>query len=72
MSTLQGLRYQLSRIQKPVWINKNPFLTNEDAIRVGYQTRQLFYQTYQKLPRRVVIHKELHLHRTRDKDSLKP
>lgn len=56
----QGLRYQLSRIQKPVWINKNPFLNKDDAIRVGYQTRQLFYQTYQRLPRRVVIHKRTH------------
>ncbi|MBS0151027.1 MAG: SIR2 family protein [Nitrospira sp.] len=53
----QGLRYQVSRIQNPVWRNENPYLTKDDAIRVGYQARQLFYQTYQKLPRRVVIHK---------------
>lgn len=53
----QGLRYQVSRIQNPVWWNKHPYLTKDDAIGVGYQARQLFYQTYQKLPQRVVIHK---------------
>lgn len=53
----QGLRYQVSRIQNPVWWHKNPYLAKDDAIRVGYQARQLFYETYQKLPRRIVIHK---------------
>ena len=54
----QSLRYQVSRIQNPVWLHKNPYLAKDDAIRVGYQARQLFYQTYPKLPRRVVIHKK--------------
>lgn len=53
----QGLRYQLSRIHDPVWRNRNPYLKKDDAIRVGLQARQLFYETYQRLPRRVVIHK---------------
>jgi NAD-dependent SIR2 family protein deacetylase len=53
----QGLRYQLSKIQNPVWKNKNPYLTKDDAIRVGLQARQLFYDTYNKVPHRVVIHK---------------
>jgi len=53
----QGMRYQLSRIQSPIWRHKNPYLSRDDAIRVGLQTRQLFHETYQDLPRRVVIHK---------------
>ncbi|RKY12761.1 MAG: hypothetical protein DRP65_00125 [Planctomycetota bacterium] len=53
----QGLRYTLSQIRNPILKRKNPFLRREDAIKVGYQIRQLFYETYQKLPERVVIHK---------------
>ncbi len=53
----QGMRYQLSRIQSPIWRHRNPYLSKDDAIRVGLQTRQLFHETYQDLPRRVVIHK---------------
>lgn len=53
----QGLRYHVSRIQDPIWIQDNPFLKKDDAISIGYQVRQLFHQTYQKLPHRVVIHK---------------
>lgn len=53
----QGLRYHVSRIQNPMWIQDNPFLKKDDAINLGYQVRQLFHQTYHKLPRRVVIHK---------------
>ncbi|TKS60083.1 MAG: hypothetical protein EWM72_01671 [Nitrospira sp.] len=56
-ATGQGLRYQLSRIHDPVWRNRNPYLKKDDAIQVGLQARQLFYETYQRLPRRVVIHK---------------
>ncbi len=37
--------------------HRNPYLSKDDAIRVGLQTRQLFHETYQDLPRRVVIHK---------------
>jgi hypothetical protein len=53
----QGMRYQLSRIQSPIWRHENPFLSKDDAIRVGLQARQLFFETYHRLPRRVVIHK---------------
>lgn len=53
----QGLRYQLGRIKNPIWRNKNPFLSKDDALRVSLQTRQLFYDTYQRLPDRVVFHK---------------
>ena len=53
----QGLRYQLSKIRNPIWENRNPYLSKDDAIRVGLQARQLFYDIYRNLPRRVVIHK---------------
>lgn len=53
----QGLRYVLSRINQPVWRNRNPYLTRDDAIRVGLQARQLFWDTYFRLPERVVLHK---------------
>lgn len=53
----QGLRYVLSRIKQPIWRNRNPYLTRDDAIRVGLQARQLFWDTYFKLPDRVVLHK---------------
>lgn len=53
----QGLRYHVSRIKNPLWIQDNPYLQKDDAITLGYQVRQLFHQTYHQLPRRVVIHK---------------
>ena len=53
----QGLRYHVSRIHNPLWIQDNPFLKKDDAINLGYQVKQLFHQTYHRLPRRVVIHK---------------
>jgi hypothetical protein len=53
----QGLRYVLSRINQPIWRNRNPYLSRDDAIRVGLQARQLFWDTYFKLPERVVLHK---------------
>lgn len=53
----QGLRYRLSRIRNPVWIHRNPYLTKDQALGVGLQARQLFYETYQRLPERVVVHK---------------
>ncbi len=55
----QGLRYQLSRVQDPILLGrrKSPFLKKEDAYKIGVQVRQLFYETYHKLPNRVVVHK---------------
>ncbi len=53
----QGLRYILSRINQPIWRSRNPYLSRDDAIRVGLQARQLFWDTYFKLPERVVLHK---------------
>ncbi len=56
-SSGNGLRYRLSKIHSPRWIQKNPYLSKEDAYMVGIQIRQIFYETYQKMPSRVVIHK---------------
>ena len=53
----QGLRYVLSRVNQPIWRNRNPYLSRDDAIRVGLQARQLFWDTYFRLPERVVLHK---------------
>ncbi|MDQ3812759.1 MAG: hypothetical protein M3347_02265, partial [Armatimonadota bacterium] len=52
-----GLRYKLSAIENPTWRQGNPFMSLEDARRVGDSARQLFYETMMRLPRRVVIHK---------------
>jgi SIR2-like domain len=53
----QGLQYRLSRIENPTIINANPFMSRDDACRVGETVRQLFFDAQRILPRRVVIHK---------------
>lgn len=54
----EGLRYRLSPIQDPIIIRGNPFMSYEDAKRLGETVRQLFYETSMKLPGRVVLHKQ--------------
>jgi SIR2-like domain len=53
----QGLQYRLSKIENARIINDNPFMSRDDACRVGETIRQLFFDAQRKLPRRVVIHK---------------
>jgi hypothetical protein len=55
----QGLKYRLSKVEDDlVWDRqKRPHLTYHDAYRLGVSTVRLFYDTMDKLPRRVVIHK---------------
>jgi hypothetical protein len=53
----QGLQFRLSRIDNPIMYGKNPFLSFEDARRLGEIIRTLFWEAHLKLPRRVVIHK---------------
>lgn len=53
----QGLRYKLSKIENPIIRRKNPFMSRDDARRVGEGIRQLFFESLQRLPNRVVIHK---------------
>lgn len=52
-----GLKYKLSKIEEPIFRNKNPYMSENDARRMGESVRQLFFESLGKLPRRVVIHK---------------
>lgn len=60
----EGLQYRLSQVEDPVYRNRKPFLSREDARRVGEQIRELFFDSREKLPQRVVIHKRTYF--TRD------
>lgn len=53
----QGLKYKLSKIENPIIRRKNPFMSKDDARRVGDSVRQMFFESFHKLPQRVVIHK---------------
>lgn len=53
----QGLQYRLSKIENATIFNDNPFMSRDDACRVGETIRQLFFDAQRRLPRRVVIHK---------------
>jgi hypothetical protein len=54
----QGLQFRLSRIENPVISGGNPFLSFQDARRLGETIRTLFWESHLKLPFRVVIHKQ--------------
>ena len=53
----EGLQYRLSKIENPLIVRGNPFMSHDDARRVGETIRQLFFDAHTRLPRRVVIHK---------------
>jgi SIR2-like domain len=53
----EGLQYRLSQVENPVFFGRNPFLSRDDARRIGEQIRELFFESRSTLPRRVVIHK---------------
>ena len=53
----EGLQYRLSKIESPIMRGKNPFMSADDARRVGETIRQLFFDARMKLPKRVVLHK---------------
>lgn len=53
----EGLQYRLSQVENPIFYGKNPFLSRDDARRVGEQIRELFFESRSVLPQRVVIHK---------------
>ena len=38
-------------------IKKNPYLSEEEAYRIGLNIKELFYKSFSELPKRVVIHK---------------
>ncbi|KAA6336789.1 hypothetical protein EZS27_015088 [termite gut metagenome] len=54
----QGLKYKLSKIDD-YYLDKqkNPYLSYKDAFQFAVSIRELFYQSLDKLPERVVIHK---------------
>lgn len=57
----QGLKYRLSKIDNYYLDKKNnPYLSFKDAFQFGVSIRELFYQSLDKLPERVVIHKRTH------------
>jgi len=53
----EGLQFRLSKIENPIFRGRNPYMSEEDARRLGETIRQLFFDARLKLPRRVVIHK---------------
>ena len=54
----QGLKYKLSKIDNYVLDRQNnPYLSFKDAFQFGVSIRELFYESLNKLPERVVIHK---------------
>jgi len=52
-----GLNYRLSKIENPIFRQKNPHLSEEDALKLAEDIRQLFFESRGRLPERVVIHK---------------
>ena len=44
-------------MENPIFRQKNPHLSEEDALRVAEDIRQLFFESRGRLPERVVIHK---------------
>lgn len=54
----QGLKYKLSQINNPFFDDKhNPFLSYDEAFKLGISIRELFMQSMDTLPKRVVVHK---------------
>ena len=53
----EGLQYRLSKIENPIVRRGNPFMSVDDARRVGETIRQLFFDARIRLPERVVLHK---------------
>jgi hypothetical protein len=53
----QGLQFRLSRVENPTIRGGNPYLSFDDARRMGETIRSLYWDSHRKLPDRVVIHK---------------
>jgi hypothetical protein len=54
----EGLQFRLSKIENPIFIGRNPYISYEDARRVAETIRQLFFESQFRLPPRVVVHKQ--------------
>lgn len=54
----EGLKYKLSKVENPVFDRKkNPYLTYDEAFKLGVSIRELFMKSMNELPKRVVVHK---------------
>lgn len=53
-----GLQFRLSKIENPIMRRKNPFMSFDDARRLGEGIRELFFEANLRLPKRVVVHKQ--------------
>lgn len=53
-----GLQFRLSKLENPIMRRKNPFMSFEDARRLGEGIRELYFESNLKLPKRVVVHKQ--------------
>lgn len=58
-SSGEGLKYKLSKISndKIQWRHKKPHLSYDDAYEFGKSVINLFYESMNEIPKRVVIHK---------------
>ncbi len=54
----EGLQYRLTKVENPIFRGGNPYMSKDDARRLGETIRHLFYESRMKLPDRVVIHKQ--------------
>lgn len=54
----QGMKYKLSKVDEVTFDRKlNPFLSENEAYRLGLNIKELFYRSFTEIPKRVVIHK---------------
>lgn len=54
----EGLKYKLSKVNDKIeWINERPHLSYDDAYKFGRNVLNLFYESMNEIPKRVVIHK---------------
>ncbi|MFN0039480.1 MAG: SIR2 family protein [Burkholderiales bacterium] len=56
----EGLQFRLSKIENPMFLGRNrrnPYMSFDDARRLGETIRQQFFEARMRLPKRVVVHK---------------
>lgn len=53
-----GLQFRLSKVENPIMRRKKPFMSFDDARRLGEGIRELFFEANLRLPQRVVVHKQ--------------
>lgn len=54
----QGMKYKLSKINGVTFDRKkNPYLSEDEAYRLGLNIKELFYKSFTEIPKRVVVHK---------------